>query len=121
MVSGSALGCGTTTGTTNDVPSTDAVVGTYARDYFGNTSFCFTQSDPAYNNLSNALSGNFSVTAWVKTTDSVSGDFANAYFGSPIFFSGEDYNNHCDLIDRRFPQHHCCGLIEATGSSAGTR
>ena len=89
--------CTTTIGPTNDVPSTDAAVGTYARQYFGNTSFCFTQSDPAYLNLSNALSGNFSVTAWVKTTDSVNTEDANAYFGLPIFFAAADYNNHCTI------------------------
>jgi len=89
--------CSTSIGPTNDVPSTDAAVGNYARQYFGNTSFCFTQSDPAYNNLSNALSGNFSVTAWVKTTATVGDDYANAYFGSPIFFAGADYNDDCTI------------------------
>lgn len=89
--------CSTTTGPTNDVPSTNAAVGSYARQYFGNTSFCFTQYDPAYLNLSNALSGNFSVTAWVKTTNSVNTDYANAYFGAPIFFAAADYNNHCTV------------------------
>jgi hypothetical protein len=89
--------CGSTDGTNSDIFSTDAAVGLYSRDYFGNTSFCFTQSDPAYQNCSNALSGNFSVTAWVKTTNSVSDDFANAYYGAPIFFAGADYNNHCTI------------------------
>ncbi len=89
--------CTTVIGLTNDVPSTDAAVGTYARQYFGNTSFCFTQYDPAYLNLSNALSGNFSVTAWVKTTNSVDADYANAYFGAPVFFAAADYNNHCTV------------------------
>ncbi|HTY87877.1 MAG TPA: LamG domain-containing protein [Candidatus Acidoferrum sp.] len=89
--------CSTVIGPTNDVPSTDAASGTYARQYFGNTSFCFTQYDPAYLNLSNALSGNFSVTAWVKTTNSVSTENANAYFGLPIFFAAADYNNHCTI------------------------
>jgi hypothetical protein len=89
--------CTTVIGPTDDVPSTNAAVGTYARQYFGDTSFCFTQYDPAYLNLSNALSGNFSVTAWVKTTNSVNADYANAYFGSPIFFAGADYNNHCTI------------------------
>jgi concanavalin A-like lectin/glucanase superfamily protein len=89
--------CSSTSGPTNDAPSSDAAVGVYARLFFGDTSFCFTQADPAYQNLSNALSGNFSVTAWVKTTNSVSTDTANAYFGAPIFFAGADYNNHCPI------------------------
>jgi hypothetical protein len=89
--------CTSSSGTNSDTFSTDAAVGQYARLFFGDTSFCFTQSDPAYQNLSNALSGNFSVTAWVKTTNSVSTDYANAYFGAPIFFAGADYNDDCTI------------------------
>jgi hypothetical protein len=86
-----------TTGATNDTFSTDDAVGQYARLFFGDTSFSFTQDNPAYQNFSNALSGNFSVTAWVKTTNSVNTDYANAYFGAPIFFAGADYNDDCTI------------------------
>ncbi len=86
-----------TSGSPADTFSTDAAVGQYSRLYFGDTSFSFTQANPAYQNLSNALSGNFSVTAWVKTTNSVNNDYANAYYGAPVFFAGADYNNHCTI------------------------
>ena len=76
-------------GTNADTFSTDAAVGQYARHFFGDTSFCFAQSDPAYQNLSNALSGNFSVTAWVKTTNSVSGDYAECVLRRARFFLPE--------------------------------
>jgi len=89
--------CGSASGPNQDVASTNAAVGNYARQYFGDTSFCFTQNDPAYNNLSNAMSGNFTVTAWVNTTNTVNSDYANAYFGAPIFFAGADYNDYCTI------------------------
>src|SRR5208282_509636 len=40
--------CSSSSGPQVDVPSTDAAVGSYARQFFGDTSYCFTQSDPAY-------------------------------------------------------------------------
>ena len=89
--------CSSSSGTTYDIPSTDAAVGQFARQFFGETSYCFTQDDPAYLNLSNALSGNFSVTGWVNTTNSINTDYANAYFGAPIFFAGADYNDDCTI------------------------
>ena len=52
-------------GSQPDTFSTDAAVGQYARLFFGDTGFQFDQSAPAYPNLSNALSGNFSVTALI--------------------------------------------------------
>jgi len=94
-------------GSPADTFSTNAAEGQYARLYFGQTGFQFDQSDPAYNHLSNALSGNFSVTGWVKTTNSVGNDFDNAYYGAPIFFSGSDFNNHCTIP------------LTITGSKAG--
>ncbi|HEX4263568.1 MAG TPA: LamG domain-containing protein [Verrucomicrobiae bacterium] len=68
---------------TNDVASTNSAVGTYAREFFGNTYIYFV----GFPMLSNALSGNFSVTAWVKTTNSVNEDVDNAYWGNPVLFT----------------------------------
>ncbi len=89
--------CTSSSGTNADIFSTDAAVGQYSRLFFGDTSFCFTQDNPAYQNLSNALAGDFSVTAWVNTTNSVNADYANAYYGAPIFFAGADYNDDCTI------------------------
>jgi hypothetical protein len=89
--------CSSSSGPESDTFSTNAAVGNYSRQFFGQSSYCFTQNDPAYQVFSNALAGNFSVTAWVSTSNSVSGDYANAYFGAPIFFAGADYNNHCTI------------------------
>ncbi len=89
---GNNSNCGSGNGGTNlDTASTDAISGAYARDYFGDTSLCFTPPSGAFDSLSNALHGSFSVSAWVKTTASVNQDFANAYFGSPILFA---YNSN---------------------------
>ncbi len=82
-----------TSGSQNDIPSTNAAVGTYARQYFGDSSFCFYAFGSVYSGLSNALSGNFSVTAWVNTTNSTNFDFANAYFGLPILFNYSGNSN----------------------------
>ncbi len=82
-------------GSTNDTFSTNAAVGQYARLFFGDSDFAFDQSVPAYNNLSNALTGNFSVTAWVNTTNTEGADYNNAAYGAPVFFGASDYNNHC--------------------------
>jgi hypothetical protein len=78
-------------GTNLDTFTTNSAVGTYAREYLGDTSLCFTPGNAAASSLSNAFYGDFSVTAWVKTTNSVNSDFANAYFGAPILFA---YNNN---------------------------
>jgi len=80
-------------GNQDDVASTDAAIGIYARQFFGNSSICFVPNSQGYSNLSNALSGSFSVTAWVKTTSSVNSDFANAYFGNPILFVYDSNTN----------------------------
>ena len=90
---GNDANCGSGTGssTNNDSFSTNAAVGVYARDYFGNNAICFYPNGAdCFNNLSNALYGSFSWTAWVKTTNSMNADFANAYFGSPIWFEYSD-------------------------------
>ena len=76
-----------------DTWSTNSAVGSYSREFFGDTSICFSPGDSSYNNISNALSGSFSVTAWVNTTNIVNDDFANAYFGNPILFGYNDGNN----------------------------
>lgn len=73
-------------GSPADIASTNAPVGSYARQFFGGTSYLFPSGSAAFPNLSNALTGSFSVTAWVNTTNSVDQDDANAYFGSPILF-----------------------------------
>ncbi|MGA2243568.1 MAG: LamG domain-containing protein [Verrucomicrobiota bacterium] len=73
-------------GSPEDIASTNAAVGVYAREFFGATSLCFTPGGAEFPSLSNALTGSFSVTAWVNTTNSVNSDFANAYFGLPILF-----------------------------------
>jgi hypothetical protein len=76
-----------------DTFSTNAAIGSYARQYFGDTSICFNPGGSAFNNLSNALGGSFTITAWVNTTNSVNDSFANAYFGSPIWFDYADSTN----------------------------
>jgi len=73
-----------------DTYSTNAAVGTYARQFFGDTSICFSPGAQCFTSLSNAFYGSFSFTAWVNTTNSVNADFANAYFGSPILFEYSD-------------------------------
>ena len=85
--------CSSSSGPTNDVASTNSAVGVYAREFFANTSICFAPGGSAFPNLSNALSGDFSVTAWVSTTNSVNDDTANAYFGSPILFAYSSATN----------------------------
>ena len=77
-------------GSPADISSTDAAVGSFARQFFGVTSLCFTPGGSEFPSLSNALSGSFTLTAWVNTTNSVNADFANAYFGSPILFDYSD-------------------------------
>lgn len=88
---GNDANCGTGDGGTNlDTFSTDAAVGLYARLFKGDTGICFNPGSTTFNNLSNALYGSFSWSAWIKTTNSVNTDYANAYFGAPILF---DYNS----------------------------
>jgi hypothetical protein len=88
---GNDANCGAGDGGTNlDTFSTDAAVGLYARLFRGDTAICFNPGSTTFNNLSNALYGSFSWSAWVKTTNSVNSDYANAYFGAPILF---DYNS----------------------------
>ncbi|HEY3761735.1 MAG TPA: LamG-like jellyroll fold domain-containing protein [Verrucomicrobiae bacterium] len=78
-----------------DIASADAAVGQYARQFFGDTSLCFYQPSQVFNNLSNALAGNFTVTAWVNTTNITGNSYDNAYFGAPILFT---YNNVNSVI-----------------------
>jgi hypothetical protein len=81
------------TGPQTDIPSTNSAVGTYARQYFGDSYLSFTPGGSEFHSLSNALSGTFSVTAWIKTTNSINDDFANAYFGLPILFAYSSTTN----------------------------
>ncbi len=98
-------GSGNNSPTNNDTFSTDAAVGSYAREYFGNNAICFYPNGAAcFNNISNALYGSFSLSAWVNTTNSVNSDFANAFFGSPIWF---DYNSNTNSA-----------ILSITGSKA---
>jgi hypothetical protein len=85
--------CNSASGPNVDVASTNAAVGNYARQFFGDTSICFSPNSQGYSNLSNALSGSFSVTAWVNTTNSVNSDYANAFFGLPILFVYDSNTN----------------------------
>jgi hypothetical protein len=104
---GNDANCGSGTGSTtnNDTFSTNAAVGSYARDYFGNNAICFYPNGAdCFNNISNALYGSFTLSAWVNTTNSVNSDFANAYFGSPIWF---DYNSNTNSA-----------ILSITGSKA---
>jgi hypothetical protein len=89
---GNDANCGTGNGGPNvDIASTDAAVGHLAREYFGDTGICFDPNGAAcFNNLSNAMYGSFSWTAWVNTTNSASDDDADALFGSPIWFESSD-------------------------------
>ena len=90
--------CGSGNGNPNptlDTFSTNAAVGSFARKWFGDTSICFYPGSTTFDNLSNALAGSFSWSAWVKTTNSVNTDFANAYFGAPILF---DYNSNTNRV-----------------------
>jgi len=70
-----------------DTYSTNAAVGTYARQFFGDTSIYFASGNAPFVNLSNALSGNFTVTAWINTTNNVGSDNDAAYFDEPILFT----------------------------------
>ena len=75
-----------------DVPSTNAAAGSYARLYAGDSALVSTPGSSAFLNLSNALAGSFTVSAWVNTTThTINSDSANAYFGMPILFSYAPY------------------------------
>lgn len=77
-----------------DTASSDAAIGNFARQFFGDSSICFTDGGSAFPNLSNALSGSFTVTAWVKTTSSVGSDDDDAAWGMPIFYADDTGGNH---------------------------
>jgi len=78
-----------------DVGSTNAIVGNYARQFFGDSLICFAGNFP---NLSNALSADFSVTAWINTTNSINSDFDQALYGMPVFSAySEDTNGTIPL------------------------
>ena len=81
-----------------DTASTDAKVGTYSRQFFGDTSICFTDGGNAFPNLSNAISGNFSVTVWVKTTSSVGNDSDDAFWGMPIWYADGTGANYTEPL-----------------------
>ncbi|HMP83021.1 MAG TPA: LamG domain-containing protein [Verrucomicrobiota bacterium] len=70
-----------------DIQSADAASGTYAREFFGDTSICFTPASPAYHNLSNALADDFTVMAWIKTSETFGFDGDNADSGAGVFFT----------------------------------
>lgn len=82
----------------NDVASTNSAVGTYARQFFGDTWLCITDGSTAFANLSNALSGSFSVSAWVKTTETVGADDDDALWGMAVLYSDDFGGNHAHPI-----------------------
>ncbi len=91
---GNDSNCGSGNGGTNyDTYVTNAAFGSYARQFFGDTSICFAPGATCFNSLSNALSRSFSVSAWIKTTNTVDQDDANAYFGAPILFAYSSFSN----------------------------
>lgn len=95
---GNDTDCSDAPGPLVDVASANAAVGNYARQFFGQSDYCFYNSGSVYASLSNALSGDFSVTAWIQTTNnSIGDDYANAYYGAPIFFAAANYNNDCAI------------------------
>jgi len=75
-----------TQGSPADMPSTNAAVGNYAWQFLGNSQYLFTSGSQDFTALSNALTGSFSISAWVNTTNLVGSDFNNAYFGANILF-----------------------------------
>ncbi|HEX7619137.1 MAG TPA: LamG domain-containing protein, partial [Verrucomicrobiae bacterium] len=56
----------------------------YAREFFGDTYICFTPGAQSFYNLSKALSGNFSVSAWINTTNSTGEDYYDAGGGAGV-------------------------------------
>lgn len=77
-----------------DIASTDAAVGTFARQFYGDSWICLTEGGSAFPNLSNAIAGNFSVTAWVKTTSSVGSDDDDADWGMGILYADDFGDSH---------------------------
>lgn len=76
--------CSSSGGPMTDTPSNDAAVNNFARQYYGDTSICFTDGGSAFPNLSNALAGDFTVTAWVKTTAIAGFENDDAQYGLPV-------------------------------------
>lgn len=101
---GNDFNCGSSSGPLEDVPSTNAAVHLYAREFFGQTSQCIAPGNPTFDSVSNALSQSFTITAWVKTTNSINDDYANAYFGAPIWF---EYSSDLNQL-----------IVSITGSKA---
>lgn len=81
-----------------DTASSDAAVGAFARRFYGDTSICFTDGGSAFPNLSNAISGSFTITAWVKTTSSVGVDDDDAYWGMPIWYADGTGANYTEPL-----------------------
>jgi hypothetical protein len=86
--------CTGSSGPNEDVTSTAAAAGTRSREFFGDSSICFTDGGNAFPNLSNAISGSFTVTAWVKTTGEVGVDEDEAYWGMPVLYADGDGANY---------------------------
>lgn len=85
--------CSSSGGPQHDIPSSDAAIHNWAREYFGYTSICFTDGGSAFPNLSNALAGSFTVTAWVKTTASAGFDNSDAENGLPVLTADNQNEN----------------------------
>lgn len=90
--------CSSSGGPNDDIPSTNAVVDAYSRQFFGDTYICYEQSGSAFPNLSNAISGNFTVTAWVKTTNSVGFNNDHGYGGMSVWFADGFGTNYTEPL-----------------------
>lgn len=83
--------CSGSSGTNVDIVTTNAAVGNDARQFFGDSSICFAGGySPG---ISNALSGDFTVTAWINTTNSINSDSDNAISGMSVFFAYSEQTN----------------------------
>lgn len=77
-----------------DTPSPDSAIGTYARQFYGDTWICLTDSGNAFPNLASAIAGDFTVTAWVKTTSSTGSDEDDADWGMSILYADDFGDSH---------------------------
>src|ERR1035441_8142475 len=84
---GNDSNCGGGNGANLGTSSSDAKVGSYSRDFMGETFICFTPPAVSFSNLANAFSGSFSVSAWVKTTQSFNNADDAADSGATLLFA----------------------------------
>jgi hypothetical protein len=77
--------------TSNSIPSTNSIIGAYAEQFFRDSWVCLDPSE--LSTVSNALTRDFTVTAWVNTTNSVNSDGASADSGMPVFSAYSEPTN----------------------------